>query len=156
MMAIKREKIRRREMNPNTERKQSGFTLIEIMVVVTVIALLIGMIGPTVFNQVAKAERTRIAQDIRTIESALKFYRLDNFRYPSQAQGLDALVTAPADNDSWNGPYLESLPLDPWERPYRYANPSTHNKQIDVFTLGFDNVPGGEDANKDWGNWNIK
>jgi len=156
MMSITREKIKRKTIKSNTALKQSGFTLIEIMVVVTVIALLIGMIGPTVFNQVAKAERTRIAQDIRTIESALKFYRLDNFRYPSQAQGLDALVTAPADSGNWNGPYLESLPLDPWERPYRYANPSTHNKQVDVFTLGYDNMQGGEDDNKDWGNWNIK
>lgn len=136
--------------------KQSGFTLIEIMVVVTVIALLIGMIGPMVFNQVEKAERTRIAQDIRAIESALKFYRLDNFRYPSQSQGLEALVTAPGDNQNWNGPYLEKLPNDPWDQPYRYANPSTHNKQVDVFTLGFDNTPGGEGADKDWGNWNIK
>ena len=143
-------------LKSNRVSSQAGFTLIEIMVVVTVIALLIGMIGPMVFNQVEKAERTRIAQDIRAIESALKFYRLDNFRYPSQSQGLEVLVTAPSDSDNWNGPYLESLPNDPWNQPYRYANPSTHNKQIDVFTLGFDNMPGGEGADKDWGNWNIK
>lgn len=147
---------RHTNIQPNSARKQTGFTLIEIMVVVTVIALLIGMIGPTVFNQVGKAQHTRVKQDIRTIESALKFYRLDNFEYPSQAQGLDALVTAPTDGDNWNGPYLEYLPIDPWERPYRYANPSTHNKQIDVFTLGNDDAPGGENANKDWGNWNIQ
>ena len=86
----------------------------------------------------------RIAQDIRAIESALRIYRLDNFRYPSQSQGLEALVYGAGDNQNWNGPYLEKLPNDPWDQPYRYANPSTHNKQVDVFTLGFDNTPGGE------------
>ena len=144
------------KLKSNKVPKQAGFTLIEIMVVVAVIGLLIGFIGPRVFNQVEKAERTRIAQDIRAIESALKLYRLDNYRYPSQAEGLEALVTSPSQNGNWNGPYMEKMPTDPWNKPYRYANPSTHNKQVDVFTLGFDNIQGGEGSNKDWGNWNIK
>ena len=120
------------------------------------VCILIGFIGPRVFNQVEKAERTRIAQDIRAIESALKLYRLDNYRYPSQAEGLEALITSPSQNGNWNGPYMENMPTDPWNQPYRYANPSTHNKQVDVFTLGLDNIQGGEGSNKDWGNWNIK
>lgn len=151
MMSVKHKK-----MNAHGLSKQAGFTLIEMMVVVTVIALLIGMIGPMVFNQVEKAQHTVVKQDIKTIESALKFYRLDNFRYPSQAEGLEALINPPADNNNWNGPYLETLPMDPWGRPYRYANPSTHNKQVDIFTLGNDDMQGGEGSNKDWGNWNIK
>lgn len=144
------------KLKSNKVAKQAGFTLIEIMVVVAVIGLLIGFIGPRVFNQVEKAERTRIAQDIRAIESALKLYRLDNYRYPSQAEGLEALITSPSQNGNWNGPYMENMPTDPWNQPYRYANPSTHNKQVDVFTLGLDNIQGGEGSNKDWGNWNIK
>ena len=144
------------KLKSNKVAKQAGFTLIEIMVVVAVIGLLIGFIGPRVFNQVEKAERTRIAQDIRAIESALKLYRLDNYRYPSQAEGLEALITSPSQNGNWNGPYMENMPTDPWNQPYRYANPSTHNKQVDVFTFGLDNIQGGEGSNKDWGNWNIK
>jgi len=74
----------------NGNNRQAGFTLIEMMVVVVVIALLGAMIGPTLFKKVQQAEETRVAQDIRTVESALKFYRLDNYRYPSQSQGIDA------------------------------------------------------------------
>ena len=99
-------------MKLSNKRKQAGFTLIEMMVVVAVIGLLIAMVGPRVFNQVEKAERTRVAQDIRVIENALKFYRLDNFRYPTQSQGLEALVTAPPNSENWNGPYLDAVPND--------------------------------------------
>ena len=138
-------------------RKNRGFTLIEMMVVVVVIALLGAMIGPTLFSKVQQAEETRVAQDIRVIESALKFYRLDNYRYPSQAQGLESLIQPPATGaDKWNGPYLEDLPEDPWGVGYQYQNPGTHGKEVEVFTLGVDGQQGGEGSNKDWGNWNIK
>lgn len=135
---------------------QSGFTLIEIMVVVIVIALMGAMIGPTVFKKVQQAEKTRVAQDIRAIQSALKFYRLDNYSYPSEAQDLQALIEQPQGQDRWNGPYLEELPKDPWGQPYRYANPGRHGKEIDVFSLGSDNIEGGEGSARDWGNWNIE
>lgn len=149
-------KKKRIDMKAFNKRKQAGFTLIEMMVVVAVIGLLIAMVGPRVFNQVEKAERTRVAQDIRVVENALKFYRLDNFRYPTQAQGLEALVSQPAGSDNWNGPYLDAVPNDPWKTPYLYANPGSKGKDIDVFTYGADGVSGGEGSNKDWGNWNVQ
>lgn len=136
--------------------RAAGFTLIEIMVVVIVIALMGAMIAPTLFKKVQQAEETRVAQDIRVVESALKFYRLDNFRYPTQTQGLDALVHKPSGADRWNGPYLEELPKDPWGETYRYAYPGKHGKDVDVYTYGADNLEGGEGSDKDWGNWNIK
>lgn len=142
----------------NKMRKSNkGFTLIEIMVVVAVIALLGAMIGPTLFNKVQQAEETRVAQDIRAIESALKFYRLDNYRYPTQGQGIDALINAPGDaEDRWNGPYLESMPTDPWGQNYLYRYPSVNGKDFDVYTLGADKQDNGEGADQDWGNWNIQ
>lgn len=139
-----------------SRNKQAGFTLIEMMVVVVVIALLGAMIGPTLFKKVQQAEQTRVAQDIRVIESALKFYRLDNYRYPTSSQGLDALISNPGGLDNWSGPYLEKKPEDPWGEPYQYANPGRRGKEIDIYTLGVDNQEGGEGSNADWGNWNIK
>lgn len=141
----------------NMPKNHSGFTLIEIMVVVAVIALLGAMIGPTLFNKIQQAEETRVAQDIRAIESALKFYRLDNYRYPTQAQGLEALMSPPSGAaDRWNGPYLDAIPMDPWGQIYSYAFPSSHGKDFDLFTLGADQQDGGEGADQDWGNWNIQ
>lgn len=137
-------------------KKNRGFTLIEIMVVVVVIALLGAMIVPTLFSKVQQAEETRIAQDIRAIDSALKFYRLDNYRYPNQSQGLDALIAEPQGSQRWNGPYLEDLPQDPWGEPYQFRYPGTKGKDYDVFTLGTDDREGGEGSDQDWGNWNIK
>ncbi len=143
-------------MNYN-KHKQRGFTLIEIMVVVAVIALLGAMIGPTLFRKVQQAEETRVAQDIRAIESALKFYRLDNYRYPNQNEGLNALIEAPAGSaERWNGPYLDSMPMDPWGKGYLYGYPSTHGKDFDVFSFGADGQEGGQDGDQDWGNWNIQ
>ncbi|MGZ0190292.1 MAG: type II secretion system major pseudopilin GspG [Alphaproteobacteria bacterium] len=139
------------------QSSQKGFTLIEIMVVVAVIALLSAMIGPTLFNKVQQAEETRVAQDIRAIESALKFYRLDNYRYPTQGQGVNALINVPIGAvDRWNGPYLESMPLDPWGQTYIYAYPSKNGRDFDVYTLGADQQENGEGADQDWGNWNIQ
>lgn len=136
-----------------TRAHQSGFTLIEIMVVVVVIGLLVAMLAPTVFNKVGQAEQTRISQDLRVIEGALKFYRLDNYRYPTQQQGLQALVDKPTGAERWNGPYLEQLPLDPWGVPYRYRNPAQQAREFDIYTLGADDAPGGEGGDSDVGNW---
>ncbi len=136
-------------------RSQRGFTLIEIMVVIVIIALMGGIVGPAIFSKVQQAEETRVAQDIRAIENALKLYRLDNFDYPGQSDGLDALLTEPASARNWRGPYLEDVPVDPWDQIYRYAYPGTHGKEVEVFTFGRDNQQGGEGSDADWGNWNI-
>ena len=141
--------------NKTHHADQQGFTLIEIMVAVLVVAIMGAIIGPTVFKKVRQAEETRIAQDIRAIDGALKFYRLDNFRFPTSNQGLEALMTAPAGADNWNGPYLEDVPADPYGQPYRYTNPGVHGKEVDIFTYGADNAEGGEGPDQDWGNWNI-
>ena len=141
---------------PGKLRQQAGFTLIEVMVVIVIIALMGAIVGPTVFGKVQQAEEIRIAQDIRAIEGALKMYRLDNFNYPGQSEGLDALMNAPSSARNWRGPYLETVPKDPWEESYRYAFPGTNGKEVEVFTYGRDNAAGGEGSDADWGSWNIK
>ena len=135
--------------------KTAGFTLIEIMVVIAILALLAVMVVPRVFTQLERAQATRVSQDIRAIEASLNFYRLDNFGFPTQAQGLQALVEAPQNARNWRGPYLDSLPLDPWDREYRYANPGQRGAEVEVFTFGQDDAEGGEGANADLGSWNV-
>ena len=145
-------------LSGNQRNRVGGFTLIEIMVVIVIIALMGAIVGPAVFDRIQQAEETRVAQDIRAIENALKFYRLDNFSYPAQAEGLDALFTAPGSARNWRGPYLDadSVPQDPWGQPYRYAFPGTRGKEVEVFTYGRDNASGGEGSDSDWGSWNIE
>lgn len=149
-------KKRMNRVNLGKHSREQGFTLIEIMVVIAILALLAVMVVPQVFNQLQKAQATRVASDIRAVESALKNYRIDNYKYPSQSEGLAALVQAPANVRNWNGPYLDDLPTDPWDAEYRYANPGVNGKEIEVFTFGADNAEGGEGVDSDLGSWNIK
>ena len=138
-------------------RAQRGFTLIEIMVVVIIIGLLAAIVAPQVIGRVDDAQIEKAKADIRSIDSAMKFYRLDNFAYPSTEQGIDALVTKPNDPSirNWKtGGYLDRVPKDPWGNPYLYLNPG-NNGEIDVYTLGRDGRPGGEGIDADIGNWNI-
>lgn len=137
--------------------RQSGFTLIEIMVVVIIIGLLAAIVAPQVIGRVDDAQIEKARADIRNIDSAMKFYRLDNFAYPTTEQGIEALVTKPADPNvrNWKpGGYLDRVPKDPWGNPYLYLNPG-NNAEIDIYTLGRDGRPGGEGVDADIGNWNI-
>jgi general secretion pathway protein G len=138
-------------------RLLAGFTLIEIMVVVVIIGILAALIAPNVISRIDEAQKTKVNQDIRAIESALKLYRLDRFKYPSTEEGLAALVTAPTDATvPWPaGGYLDRIPKDPWDRPYLYVQPGK-NGEFDVFTLGRDGVEGGEGVDADVGNWDAK
>jgi len=135
-------------------RRASGFTLIEIMVVVVILGILAALIAPQVISRIDDAQVTKVKQDIRAIDSALKLYRLDRFKYPSTDEGLTALVTAPSDSTlPWPpGGYLDRLPKDPWNRPYIYAQPGRQG-DFDVYTLGRDGVQGGEGIDADIGNW---
>ncbi len=139
----------------HTAKRQRGFTLIEIMVVVIIIGILAAIVAPNVIGRVDDAQITKAVAEISNIENALKFYRLDNFAYPTTEQGIDALVTKPNDPNvrNWKtGGYLDRVPKDPWGNPYLYLNPG-NNGEIDIYTLGRDGRPGGEGIDADIGNW---
>lgn len=132
-----------------------GFTLIEIMVVVVILGILAALVVPNILGNVDTARITAARQDIRGIESALDMYRLDNFSYPTTQQGLEALVTQPADPSirNWRvGGYLKKLPKDPWGNPYQYLFPGTQG-EVDVWSMGADGQTGGEGITADIGNW---
>jgi len=131
-----------------------GFTLIELMVVLLIIGVLAALIVPNVLGRADDARVTAAKTDIANLMQALKLYKLDNQRYPSAEQGLDALVhkpTAGTPPPSWK-PYLDKLPNDPWGHPYQYANPGVKG-EIDVYSYGADGRPGGEGIDADIGSW---
>jgi general secretion pathway protein G len=133
-----------------------GFTLIEIMVVVAILAILAAVIVPKLMSRPDEARVVAAKQDIGTIVQALKLYRLDNLRYPTSEQGLAALTTRPTlapFAPNWrSGGYLERLPKDPWGNPYHYLSPGLHG-EIDVVSFGADGSPGGEGFDADIGSW---
>jgi general secretion pathway protein G len=132
--------------------RQSGFTLIEIMVVVVILAVLGALVVPKILENVDKARVTRAQSDIRAIQTALDLYRLDNFKYPTTEQGLQALVKQPADPTITNyrsGGYLPSLPKDPWNSIYQYQNPGPDGRDYEITTYGRDGKPGGEGYDAD-------
>ncbi|CAB3790058.1 type II secretion system major pseudopilin GspG [Paraburkholderia fynbosensis] len=147
---------RRTDIAGSRSRRQRGFTLIEIMVVIAILGILAALIVPKIMSRPDEARRVAAKQDIGTMMQALKLYRLDNGRYPTQEQGLRALIEKPSADpvpSNWkDGGYLERLPNDPWGNAYQYLNPGVH-AEIDVFSYGADGKAGGEGNDSDVGSW---
>jgi len=140
--------------SPNTAA--AGFTLLELIVVVTILAILMGVIAPRIMDAPDKARIARARTDMKALATALQSYKLDNFNYPSTDQGLQALVQKPGgapEAPNWrNGGYIDRLPQDPWKRDYIYLQPGQRG-DFDLYSLGADGQPGGEGVNADIGNW---
>ena len=133
--------------------RQSGFTLMELLVVLAILGLLMSLVGPRVLSQLGGAKTKTAAIQIKDLEQSLEMYKLDVGRFPSTGEGLAALVAKPAGSVGWNGPYLKSdVPLDPWKREYLYKYPGEH-AEIDIFSYGQNGTPGGEGEDADVGNW---
>ncbi len=136
------------------QRRTSGFTLIELMVVLVIIGVLAALIVPNVLDRADDSRVTAAKTDVNNLMQALKLYKLDNQRFPSGEQGLQSLVSKPTSAPvpaNWR-PYLDKLPNDPWGNAYHYINPGLHG-QVDVLSLGADGQPGGEGRDADIGSW---
>lgn len=134
-------------------RYMPGFTLLELLVVMVIIGMLAGYVGPKYFAQVGKSEIKMTQAQIAALDKALEQYRLDTGHYPSTEQGLKALITRPAGEQRWDGPYMQKdIPLDPWGLPYVFRSPGEHS-DYDLLSLGKDGQPGGSGEAADITNW---
>ena len=141
-------------LRASRRRLAAGFTLIELMVVLVIIGVLAALIVPNVLNRADDARATAAKTDVNNLMQALKLYKLDNQRYPTAEQGLQALVAKPTTvpvPSNWKS-YVDKLPNDPWGRPYQYLNPGVRS-EIDVMSFGADGQAGGEGKNADVGSW---
>jgi general secretion pathway protein G len=127
-----------------------GFTLIELLIVMSILALLAGLVGPKLFGKLDGAKRDSVATQIRSIETALDSYRLDMGKYPKE---LGALIKNSSGKAAWDGPYMKAMPQDPWENSYQYISPGKHNKDYDLYSMAADGQEGGEENDKDITNW---
>ncbi len=134
-------------------RRQAGFTLMELLVVLAILGLLMGLVGPQVLNQLSGAKLKTAAIQIKDLEQALEMYKLDVGRFPTTDQGLAALSNKPSNASGWNGPYLKSrVPQDPWKTDYHYKYPGEHG-DLDIYTYGQDGTPGGDGEDSDVSSW---
>lgn len=134
-------------------RSSSGFTLIELIVVVVIIGLLAGLVLPQFIRQEEKAKLKAARAQIELLATALDTFRLDVGRYPTSEEGLQALRQKPGGLERWDGPYLKKdIPLDPWGKPYNYKSPGDHGP-YDIISYGADSVPGGDGDNRDITSW---
>jgi len=134
-------------------KKENGFTLLELMIVLVIVGLLAGIIGPNLFKNLDKSEVTVAMAQIDAFTKAIDQYRLDVGEFPSNSEGLGVLVQAGGNKEKWKGPYIKKIPVDPWGMPYQYRIPSEHNLNYDVFSTGKDKKTGGDGENADIGNW---
>ncbi len=136
------------DIHPN-RRGARGFTLIELLVVLAILTLLASLVGPKVLGQLGGAKSKTAALQIADFEKSLELFKLDVGRFPNTKEGLDALVTRPANLAGWNGPYIKgTVPNDPWGKPYAYTSPAA-NGGLEILTLGADGVTGGDGENAD-------
>jgi general secretion pathway protein G len=141
-------------MKTHTNRKQTGFTLLELLVVLGIIAMLAGLVGPQVMKHMGESKVKAAKVQIEDLAQTLDMYKLDVGSYPTSDQGLEALIESPDGAQRWNGPYLRKskVPLDPWQQEYKYTSPGEHGK-FDVSSMGADGKEGGEGEDKDLNSW---
>ena len=141
-------------LNIKSSSLSTGFTLVELLVVLAILGLLVGLVGPQIMRQFSGAQSDIARLQIEDFGATLDLFYLDNGRYPNSSEGLNALVSHPASLSKWNGPYLKksSIPLDPWGNPYHYESPGQHG-QYDIYSYGADNSPGGGGDDADINSW---
>jgi general secretion pathway protein G len=131
----------------------TGFTLLELLVVILIIGLLTGIVAPRFLGQISRSEVTAAKAQLDAFDKALQAFRIDMGRFPSNGEGLQALVQAPSNDSRWRGPYLkDAVPPDPWGSPYQYRQPSARGKDYDLLSYGHDRAPGGTGDDADIGN----